>query len=286
MTLDGPMNVILLLKLVLVPGMVAMASLAARRYGLAVGSFLAGLPITGGPILAFLALDQGMPFAAHAALGALLGTLTFSSFCLAYAWCARVGPWWLALPAGLAAYGLMLAPVAALHLGVWQAAGLAVATLLTARACLPRLASAMVPAPSRWDLPLRMAAAVAVVLGVTGGARLMGAQVSGVLTTFPTVASILGVFLHRSAGAGAAVTVFRGLSLGMLSYVLFVLVVALRPPLSLGWTLVLAVAVALACHGLLLLGRSRSGRLTGVPAAAATAKTAGAALVSGDPAQV
>ena len=52
----------LLLKLLLVPGLVAAVTLAVRRWGPAVGGWLAGLPVVAGPVLVFYAIEQGDAF--------------------------------------------------------------------------------------------------------------------------------------------------------------------------------------------------------------------------------
>ena len=46
----------LLLKLVLVPGLIALVTLAGRRFGPRVGGWLNALPLVAGPVLFFLAL--------------------------------------------------------------------------------------------------------------------------------------------------------------------------------------------------------------------------------------
>src|SRR6184192_563504 len=61
----------LALKLVLTPALIAIATLAGRRFGPSIGGWLVGLPFTSGPVSLFLALEQGTSFAAAAALGAI-----------------------------------------------------------------------------------------------------------------------------------------------------------------------------------------------------------------------
>jgi hypothetical protein len=56
------------LRLALVPLVVLAGSLAARRWGHAASGYLGGLPLIGGPITLFLALDHGADFAARSAL--------------------------------------------------------------------------------------------------------------------------------------------------------------------------------------------------------------------------
>jgi hypothetical protein len=83
---------IVALKLLLAPMLIALASLAARRWGPSVGGWLVALPLTSGPVLFFLALDHGASFAAAAAVGALAGLAAIAAFAFAYAVGGRPGP--------------------------------------------------------------------------------------------------------------------------------------------------------------------------------------------------
>ena len=66
-----PVSATVALKLLLAPLLILLATLAGRRWGPAVGGWLAGLPLTSGPVSLILALEQGPEFAARAALGTL-----------------------------------------------------------------------------------------------------------------------------------------------------------------------------------------------------------------------
>ena len=74
-----------LLKIAVPPVLVAAMSLAARRWGPTVGGLLMGLPWMTGPILFFLALDNGGEFAVAACAGIQLGVICIYAFILAYA---------------------------------------------------------------------------------------------------------------------------------------------------------------------------------------------------------
>src|SRR3990172_1682278 len=96
----------LLLKLILVPVLIGALSLAGRRWGPAVGGWLAGLPWTSGPVALFLALEQGTTFASNAAQGTLMGLVSVAAFCLAYSVTAGRRGWRASLRGGWAAVTL------------------------------------------------------------------------------------------------------------------------------------------------------------------------------------
>ena len=54
-----------LFKLILSPLLIGAVSVLGRRWGPAISGWLIGLPLTSGPVVLFLALDQGTVFAAH-----------------------------------------------------------------------------------------------------------------------------------------------------------------------------------------------------------------------------
>jgi hypothetical protein len=76
-------------KLILTPLLIGGASLAQRRWGAQVGGWIVALPLTSGPIILFVALDQSASLAASVAHGALAGVIAEAGFCLAYATASR-----------------------------------------------------------------------------------------------------------------------------------------------------------------------------------------------------
>src|SRR5262249_10568314 len=148
----------LVLKLLLTPLLIGVASLAGRRWGPAVGGWLVGLPLTSAPIAFFLARDQGLAFAAAAAVGIIGGTVSQAAFSLAYARTAIRGPWSWALAAGVVAFTLSTPALGPLPLSLGPVAGLAVVSLLVSRRLMPALATAPRGSASLpwWDIPARM----------------------------------------------------------------------------------------------------------------------------------
>jgi hypothetical protein len=219
---------ILLFKLLLAPGLVALASLAGRRWGLRVGGAVAGFPVVVGPILLFFAIEQGAPFAAEATLKCLWGVLPFVAFCIAMSWsCLRL-PLWASLLIGWAAF------FAVSFLGLHSQAGLfacaltALAAMVLGRRLLPKVPphKTVLAAPSRWDIPLRMGATLALLLSLTAAAKALGPLWSGALAAFPVASSILGSFAYLSNGPKGPAALFRGSLLGSYSFGTFCAVLA------------------------------------------------------------
>ena len=243
------------LKLTLVPVFIAGVTLGSRRWGPRIGGWLNAVPMVAGPALLFLAIEQGTAFAARAALNTLAGLIGVAAFCLAYGWAALQAPWWVALAAGWAAFAVI---TFLLHDVPWQpwAALVAAATAFgLARVALPRVRGAPRQAPPpAWDLPLRMAAAVVLVIAVTSLAEKLGPRLSGTLTPIPIASAILLGFTHAQQGATGAIAFLRTFLPAMWSFVLFcfVLTLALVP---FGWLLgfVAALAVQGCAQALVLL---------------------------------
>jgi hypothetical protein len=96
--------VLLVLKLILVPGLVAGVTLGARRWGPLIGGWLTAMPLVAGPTLFFLAMEQGHAFAARAALSTLVGLIGVSVFGVVYGWMALRCGWTLSVLAGWATF--------------------------------------------------------------------------------------------------------------------------------------------------------------------------------------
>jgi hypothetical protein len=80
----------------------------------------------------------------------------------------------------------------------------------------------------------------------TGGAPLLGPQLTGLLAPFPVYAAILTVFAQPRRGPAAAGGVLRGLLLGLYAFATFFLAVAtLITPLGIALTFVIAILSAL-----------------------------------------
>ena len=102
-----PGAMLFLLKIAVPPILVALMSLAARRWGPTVGGLLMGLPWMTGPVLFFLGLDKGGEFAVAACAGIQLGVVCICAFMLAYSATSIVAPWPFCLAAATVAFAVV-----------------------------------------------------------------------------------------------------------------------------------------------------------------------------------
>jgi hypothetical protein len=245
----------LLLKLIVTPVLIGAASLAGRRWGETLSGWFIGLPLTSGPVCWFLAIEQGTGFAAAAARGCLAGAAAEAGFCLACGVAARRSGWIASLAAGTLAFAVSAGLLQAVAPPLWVLVLVVCAALAAALVLMPELASgrAGLPEPPRWDLPARMAVATALVLVLTEVAPLLGAQLSGLLATYPLFAAVLAAFAHHQSGAAAAGRVLRGLLIGLFGFTGFFLLLALTiERIGIAASFAAATLVALAIQGISL----------------------------------
>jgi len=265
------------LKLLLVPGLVAVVTLAVRRWGPVVGGWLAGLPIVAGPVLVFYALEQGNVFAARAAHATLAGLIATVAFTVAYERASRRLPWYLCLLLG---WGVFAAAIIALYFTqpglVASLVALVAATVLGRRAfsrvrfAEPGLRTrgyvGRVPpkADPPGDLLIRLVATATLVLVLTGLASRLGPAWSGLLAAFPVLTTIVAVFSHAQRGAAASLAFFNGYLQAIVGFGLFCVVMALGlESLGLGWALAAALAAQLAWHAILVSRTAHSAPASG-----------------------
>jgi hypothetical protein len=258
----------LLVKLFLAPSFVVGASMTARRFGPRVGGLVAGLPVVAGPILLAYALAHGSGFAADAAAGTLLGLVSLIAFVVVYGRLAGRLSWGASMLAGWLAFALATALFSALTIPAGGGLVLAFAALVAGLAALPRPGPAPPPAHPlpTWDLPLRAACALTLVLTLTAIAGWLGPQLSGLLAPFPIIATVLAIFTHAQRGVDETLRLLRGLISGFGAFALFffTLAVSLRS-LGIAAGFVLATAVALLAQALVFLITHRPAAALGEP---------------------
>lgn len=245
---------VLLMKLTLAPGLVAVTTIAARRWGALVAGVVGGFPAVVGPILIAIDYDHGDAFAADAAAGALAGLVALSAFLLAYGRIARRLSWAPALLLSWAAFTAAVLALDGVALGPERALPVVLACFVIAYSALPRVRAGRVPPSPALprELPLRVGATAAFVLALTAGAGALGPRLSGLLAAFPVLASVLCAFMHAREGPEAVAAFLRGLVGGLAGFAAFCFTVAeLLEPAGAAVAFAAGTAVALAVNGAL-----------------------------------
>lgn len=235
-----------LLRLALVPAAVWLASLAARRWGHTVSGYLGGLPLIGGPITLFLAIDHGAPFAARSAAVTLAAIVGQAAHLAVFARAARRVRWPAALVSGWASFAAGALVVALLPLAPLAALALAGFSLGAAFLLIPRPSGdASLPRIPPIELRLRLLAALVLAAVILCSAREFGPVVSGVLLSVPVTGSIMPPFTLALYGPDAVARLARGFVVGLSGFGAFFFVVA-SCVVSLGITTAFIAALAAA----------------------------------------
>lgn len=256
---------LLAVKVLLAPSFVVGASLAARRFGPRVGGLIGGLPVVAGPILLVYALAHGREFAAGAAAGTLLGLVSLIAFVVVYGRLASRLFWGASMLAGWLAFGAATVVFSAFSPPLGVALGMVAVALLVGLGCLPR-AGADAPldaTPPPWDLPVRGACALALVVALTAVSGWLGPQLSGLLAPFPIITTVLATFTHAQRGSDELLRLLRGLLGGFGAFALFCFTLALslhRLDTAAAFALATALALLMQAIVLLLIGGARTAR--------------------------
>ncbi len=217
-----------LLRLALVPAAIWLATLAARRWGHTVSGYLGGLPLIGGPITFYLALDHGDAFAARSATFTLAAILGQGAHLLAFAHAAKRFAWPVALLAGWSSFTVVALGVAALDPGPGLALALAFSGLAAAWIGLPHPRLPVVPAripPA--ELRLRLVAAFVLAAAILGSADAFGPVASGVLLSVPVTGSIMPPFTLALYGPDSVARLTRGFVVGLCGFATFFFALAM-----------------------------------------------------------
>ena len=195
------MTLLLGLKLFLAPFFVWVISVLQGKYNARMGGLFLGLPLTTGPFLLIVGIQEGRSFAKTAAHGVLVGQLSLIVFCLAYAYAASRFKWRRSIAIATVAVwfsGYIFNLINFSNLGVILTV---LFTWAIALALFPKYEKPTdkVTAP-KWELPVRLITAALLILVLTAAANILGSRVSGALSTYPTIISVLGSFSHRRNG--------------------------------------------------------------------------------------
>jgi len=261
---------LLLIRVLVAPALVAAASLAQRRWGMAVGGRLIGLPLTSIPLLALMAYSNGDRFAAQATTATLAGGIAASVWCVAYVLAARRHNPVVAGLGATAIFGLVALALDHLALGTLVAAGASALCLIGALAAWPASRDDKRPAThSRTELPIRMAVAAVFTFAISSIAGSLGARPAGLVSSLPVLTVVLAVAAHHQGGPAATNGFLRGVLSGSWSLVASLTVLAVMLP-TFGAALAFPAAVLSAVAAQWI--AAQTGRPLPVPARAVAAR--------------
>jgi hypothetical protein len=238
---------LLLLKLLLVPAFLAIISLAGRRWGAGIAGWLAGFPVVAGPILFFLTLERGANFGASASVASLSAVFASVAFNVVYSHVCLRYRWLPSLATALCAWCAAALLLTWLPSSAFVSLLVACATLLFAPRLFPRPEAGDTTGTSTpmYELFLRMFAAGALTVLVTGLAVFLGQTWSGLLAVFPVLGSVLAVFSQRIHGPAYVAQLLRAMVTGLYSFAAFCFALAVSLP-HLGNTVSFAVSAVAA----------------------------------------
>jgi uncharacterized membrane protein (GlpM family) len=234
---------VLLLKLTLVPLFLLAVSLVDRRWGPRVAGRLAGMPVVAGPVLAFIAIEQGRSFGAQAAVGALSSIPGVVWFVAVYAHTALRHRWPRALVLALLAWAVQSWLVLQGPAGLAWAGGTALLALAVGPRLVPQVqAPVAVRRSGPADLALRMVAGALITLTATLAAPHLGSRLGGLMAAFPLLSTVVAAATHHRQGGPYVAALLRSMLSGL--YALAAFCVALSLALQ-AWSVGPSLAVAL-----------------------------------------
>ena len=240
--------VLFILKLTIVPLFIGLITLAGRKWGSGVAGLLSAFPVVAGPIIIFIALEQGSQFAAFTSVSAISAAACLVTFWLVYSWaCIRLS-WPLSILSALVVWFFMALALkmtlvmTSANLGI--ALLIAIGSLIIAPFLLPRIKPTAPPKTKLHDLHWRMLVGAVLTFLVTTLASTLGEVWSGILAVFPVIGSVLAIFTQHTLGAAHVTQTARGMVKGLYSFVAFFFTLALLLTETSIWAAILISVVA------------------------------------------
>ncbi|HEV8312806.1 MAG TPA: hypothetical protein VGQ23_07050 [Burkholderiaceae bacterium] len=218
----------LILKLLLVAISVLLATLAARRFGHAIGGAVAGMPMIAGPITAVLLIDHDAAQVRAIALATLVCLPAAIAHIVSFARAAERRPWPVCLAIALGVYLGVGALLSTLLLPPFAVCTLALAAPALGLSAVPRGLAVHAPVTvPHIELVLRIAAAVAMAAAIIVGADTLSPAASGLLLAVPITGSVLPCFTLPRHGAAATASLMSGFIQGLHGFAAFFIVLYL-----------------------------------------------------------
>ena len=217
MSPDLAFAITLIVKMAITAGFVLAATITAERAGPLVGGLVATLPLGGGPVYVFLALDHDSAFIAASALNSLAINAVNVIFALCYALLAQKRSLVASLTLAMLVWFVLAWIVHSLS---WTATSAFLVNVVVLVACIaiarPLRNVAIPRIYMRWyDLVMRAAMVAALVGVVVTLSFRIGPGGSGILAVFPIILISVQIILHRQVGGKPTAAVMANAVLGL-----------------------------------------------------------------------
>ena len=209
------------LKLVLVPFVILVLTAISKKSGSAVGGMFAGLPIISGPILLFLSLQHGPSFGQKASETMILGVAGVAIYAVVYSISARRFHWFVSLFLASLFFYLSTLLFVQIPISGMERFFFTVIIILICFKCIPDLKETIKVQPIRFEVFYRIIVGVCLLFTVTYFSNSVGAQYSGVISSFPVTAAIIPTFIHAVQGKEGAIIFLKNLAFSLFSMCIF-----------------------------------------------------------------
>lgn len=221
---------LLIFKFLTTPFFIGAITLLEKRWGTWIAGLLGGFPVIAGPILAFLAIENGSAFATSAAISAISSIICLLCFGITYCWLSKKFKWYIAYPISLMIWLLSAIIFASASLPLLIAFPLSCVLLLLAPYALPDPKEAIRDQNMPVNLLSRMIAGALLTLSITSLSSFIGPEWSGILSMFPVIGSVLAIFIHSSRGATKVAEMYKGMFKGLYSSLFYFYALAIFLP--------------------------------------------------------
>jgi hypothetical protein len=227
---------ILFFKYLGAPLLIALASLAGKRFGPAAAGLLSGLPVIAGPIILALWLEHGTAYAVEVAWMLPVGMMPLAAYLGVLVWLVqRRRHWAIGLCAGWLAFLITGAACLALPLPYLVLALAGIGLMLGVGLLMPVPQKASLAVLPHTEIAARMLAAMTLVATVTTISQQIGTGWTGILAAFPVAGSVMPAFTLARSGPEATLVLLRGFISGLLGLAACFVVLALLLPQYGGW---------------------------------------------------
>jgi len=216
--------ILLILRVVIAPLIVVIATLVQRRFGHAVSGLMIGLPLTSLPLLWLVTLAHGTSFAASMSGATISGTIAQAVVIWVYARLATRRSPVVSLLGALSVFVVTAGATQLLHPSALAAAVVAGSSFAIALHRWPETTSTPLE-QGRYRLTLRIVLAAAFTVTVVALAGRIGPALSGLAAALPIMSLIMAFITHQELGADAASRFLKGVTRGSFAYVVSILVV-------------------------------------------------------------